>query len=240
MPWRIPLPAVQTSAVLIIKWEPEVKTDPRLKSSTGRLLSHHDALCLVNASGIIHIGVLWYVPSCMSWWPRDSPLQTTFLPTSHASQPGISVHVYISQRKSMNQKVTGSDPAQCTTNRPRASRRWRFFFLPCIVGKFPALRPVPDGPRSGSFVMCLSLLFLVIRPIITNPITATSVRPLIFPDVLWFFRGLAWSQIVSHRPENVADQAPSRNDVILPFVGIAVKQSHNRTFSFQNILYISR
>ena len=65
--------------------------------------------------------------------------------------------------------------------------------------------------------------FLVIRPIITNPITISSVRHLIFPDVLWFFRGSALSQIVSHRPENVADQVPSRNDVILPFVGIAVK-----------------
>ena len=61
--------------------------------------------------------------------------------------------------------------------------------------------------------MCLLLLFQVIRPIITNPITITSVRLLIFPDVLWFFRGSALSQIVSHRPENVADQAPSRNDV---------------------------
>ena len=93
----------------------------------------------------------------------------------------------------------------------------------CIVGKFPASRPVPDGLRGGIFVMCLLLLFQVIRPIITNPITITSVRHLIFPDVLWFFRDPALSQIVSHRPENVADQTPSRNDVILPFVGIAVK-----------------
>ena len=92
-----------------------------------------------------------------------------------------------------------------------------------IVRKFPASRLVPDGSRGGIFIMCLLLLFQVIRPIITNPITITSVRHLIFPDVLWFFRGSALSQIVSHRPENVADQAPSRNDVILPFVGIAVK-----------------
>ena len=82
---------------------------------------------------------------------------------------------------------------------------------------------MPDGSRGGIFIMCLLLLFQVIRPIITHPITITSVRLLIFPDVLWFFRGSALSQIVSHRPENVADQAPSRNDVILPFVGIAVK-----------------
>ena len=92
-----------------------------------------------------------------------------------------------------------------------------------IVRKIPASRPVRDGSRGGVFVMCLLLLFQVIRPIITNPITITSVRHLIFPDVLWFFRDSALSQIVSHRPENVADQVPSRNDVILPFVGIAVK-----------------
>ena len=95
--------------------------------------------------------------------------------------------------------------------------------MPCIVGKFPALRPVPDGPRSGIFDMRLLLLFQAIRPMITNPIIITSVRLLIFPDVLWFFRGSALSQIVSHPPKNVADQTPSRNDVILPFVGIAIK-----------------
>ena len=92
-----------------------------------------------------------------------------------------------------------------------------------IVGKFPASRPVPNGLRGGIFVICLWLLFQVIRPIITNPITITSVRYLVFPDVLWFFRGSALSQIVSHRPENVADQTPSRNDVILPLMRITVK-----------------
>ena len=126
-------------------------------------------------------------------------------------------------RGSTNQKATGSNPVGCTTNRWRASRRWRFFFLLDTVGFFPASRPVRDESRSGIFVMCWLLLFQVIRPIITNLITITSVRHLIFPDAIWFFRGSALSQIVSHRPENVADQAPSRNDVILPFVGIAVK-----------------
>ena len=154
-------------------------------------------------------------------WRSCSP--NTFLSHFTRIHTGTSVLIYKGQRKSTNQKATGSNPVGCTTNRWRASRRWRFFFLLCIIGKFPASRPVWDGPRGGIFVMCLLLLFQVIRPMITNPITITSVRHLIFPDVLWFFRGSAWSQIVSHRPENVADQAPSRNDVILPFVGIAVK-----------------
>ena len=95
--------------------------------------------------------------------------------------------------------------------------------MPCIVVKFPASRPVPDRSRGGIFVMRLLLLFQVIRPIITNSITITSVRHLIFPDVLWFFRGSALSQIVSHRPENAADQASRRDDIVLPFVGIAFK-----------------
>ena len=55
---------------------------------------------------------------------------------------------------------------------------------------------MPAGPRGG-ILLCVHLLFL-----------GSSGQ---------------LSQIVSHRPENVADQAPSRDDVILPFVGIAVK-----------------
>ena len=80
-------------------------------------------------------------------WRSCSP--NTFLSHFTRIHTGTSVLIYIDQRKSTNQKATGSNPAKCTTNRPRASRRWRFFFLPCIVGKFPASRPVPDGPRGG-------------------------------------------------------------------------------------------
>ena len=58
---------------------------------------------------------------------------------------------------------------------------------------------------------------------ITNPITTTLVRPLIFPDAIWFFRGSSLSQIVSHRPKNAANQAPRRDDIALPLMGIAVK-----------------
>ena len=70
--------------------------------------------------------------------------------------------------------------------------------------------------------MCL-LLLQVIRPIITNSIVITLVQPLIFPDAICFFRGSSLSQIVSHRPENAADQAPRRDDIVLPLMGIAIK-----------------
>ena len=44
----------------------------------------------------------------------EAALQTHFFPTSRASQTGISVLVYKSQRKSTNQKATGSNPVGCT------------------------------------------------------------------------------------------------------------------------------
>ena len=71
--------------------------------------------------------------------------------------------------------------------------------------------------------MCLSSLVQVVRPIITNSITITLVRHLILPDAIWFFRGSSLSQIVSHRPENAADQVPRRDDIVLPLMGIALK-----------------
>ena len=45
----------------------------------------------------------------------EAALQTHFFPTSRASQTGISVLIYKDQRKSTNQKATGSNPVGCTT-----------------------------------------------------------------------------------------------------------------------------
>ena len=45
----------------------------------------------------------------------EAALQTHFFPTSRASQPGTSVLIYKGQRKSTNQKATGSNPVGCTT-----------------------------------------------------------------------------------------------------------------------------
>ena len=44
----------------------------------------------------------------------EAALQTHFFPTSRASQTGISVLIYKCQRKSTNQKATGSNPVGCT------------------------------------------------------------------------------------------------------------------------------
>lgn len=58
-------------------------------------------------------------------------------------------------------REAGKNPAiqSKKKNRWRASRRWRFFFLLGIVRKFPASRPVCDGPRGGIFVMILKSIF---------------------------------------------------------------------------------
>ena len=69
---------------------------------------------------------------------------------------------------------------------------------------------MPAGPRGG-ILLCVHLLFL-----------GSSGQ---------------LSQIVSHRPENVADQAPSRDDVILPFVGIAVKGHFDVGMPRDGLLY---
>ena len=77
-----------------------------------------------------------------------------------------------------------------------------FSFCLVLLGFFPLCGLCGMGRGVGwGFVICLYSLSRLVRPIITNRIKITTVLPLIFPDVLWFFRGSALSQIVSHRPE---------------------------------------
>ena len=63
-------------------------------------------------------------------WRSCSP--NTFLSHFTRIHTGTSVLIYKGQRKSTNQKATGSNPVGCTMKNPwRASRRWGFFF--CIL-----------------------------------------------------------------------------------------------------------